>query len=64
MIEKPSDNELIALLGAEVVEIWKEICANIESKYDINIAWNNGGKAWKYECKYLRAAKTLCGLLC
>lgn len=64
MIEKPSDNELIALLGAEVVEIWKEICDNIESKYDINIAWNNGGKAWKYKCKYLRAAKTLCGLLC
>lgn len=62
MIAKPSDNELIALLGAEVVEIWKEICDNIESKYDMNIAWNNGGKAWKYECKYLRAGKTLCGL--
>lgn len=62
MIEKPSDYELIALLGAEVVGVWKEICAHIESKYDMNIAWNNGGKAWKYECKYSRAGKTLCGL--
>lgn len=62
MIEKPSDYELIALLGAEVVGVWKEICDNIESKYDMNIAWNNGGKAWKYECKYSRAGKTLCGL--
>lgn len=62
MIEKPSDYELIALLGAEVVGVWKEICDNIESKYDMNIAWNNGGKAWKYECKYSRAGKTLCAL--
>lgn len=62
MIEKPSDKELITLLGAEVVGVWKEICASIESKYDMNIAWNNGGKAWKYECKYSRAGKTLCGL--
>lgn len=62
MIEKPSDYELIALLGAEVVGVWKEICDNIESKYDMIIAWNNGGKAWKYECKYSRAGKTLCGL--
>ena len=24
--------------------------------------WNNGGRKWKYEYKYRRGGKTLCGL--
>lgn len=62
MIEKPTDSEMLALIGAEKLEIWKELCEFIENKYDMNVAWNSGGKAWKYECKYSRGGKTLCAL--
>lgn len=62
MIEKPLDSELEALIGLEAMGVWKEICDAIEREYDMNIAWNNGGKAWKYELKYSKGGKSLCAL--
>lgn len=62
MIEKPTDSEMIALIGKDEFEVWKILYAAIDHKYDMNIAWNNGGKAWKYECKFSKSGKTLCGL--
>lgn len=62
MIEKPTDSEMIALVGEETYTVWKTLCAAIENIYDMNVVWNNGGKAWKYECKYTKGGKTLCGL--
>lgn len=62
MIEKPTNNEMIALIGEKTFAIWKSLCASIEARYDMNVVWNNGGKAWKYECKYTKGGKTLCGL--
>lgn len=62
MIEKPTDSEIVALIGEETFAVWKTLCATIENKYDMNIAWFSGGKAWKYECKYSKGGKTLFGL--
>lgn len=62
MIEKPTDSEMVALIGEETFAVWQILCAAIEQKYEMNVAWNNGGKTWKYECKYTKGGKTLCGL--
>lgn len=62
MIEKPTDSEMIALIGAERLEVWKDFCVSIENRYEMNVAWNSGGKAWKYEYKFSRGGKTLCAL--
>lgn len=62
MIEKPTDSEMVALIGKNEFEVWKILCAAIEQKYDMNVAWFRGGKAWTYECKYTKGGKTLCGL--
>lgn len=62
MIQKPANSEISALIGEETFAVWENLRAVIERKYDMNIVWNNGGKAWKYECKYSKGGKTLCGL--
>lgn len=62
MIETPKNDELNNLLGQEIFAIWENLCIEINNRYDINVAWNNGGKAWKYEYKFSKGGKTLCGL--
>lgn len=63
MLDKvPASEDLIALIGKPLFEVWKALCDMIEEKYDMEHLWNNGGKAWKYEYKYLRGGKTLCAL--
>lgn len=44
MIEKPTDSEMSSLVGEEAFAVWKTLCFAIETKYDMNVAWNNGGK--------------------
>ena len=53
----PSEEEMTDLVGTSLYEIWKMLCAFIEEAYDMECLWNQGGKAWKYEYKYRRAAK-------
>lgn len=63
MIDKiPNTEELTALIGPSLYELWQELCAMIDEKYDMERLWNSGGKAWAYEYKYRRGGKTLCGL--
>ena len=63
MIETiPNEEEMTALLGQSLYDLWNKLCAHIDEKYDMDCLWNNGGKAWKYEYKYLRGGKTLCTL--
>ncbi|MDV3429643.1 MAG: DUF3788 domain-containing protein [Bacillota bacterium] len=63
MLDKvPTSEELIALIGKPLFEIWTALSEIIEQKYDMEHLWNNGGKAWKYEYKYRRGGKTLCAL--
>lgn len=58
----PNQEEMIDLIGKERYEIWNELCALIEEKYDMDCLWGKGGKAWTYEYKYRRGGKTLCAL--
>ena len=58
----PSAENMTALVGPSLYEIWNQLCALIEEKYDMDRLWNQGGKAWTYEHKYRRGGKTLCAL--
>lgn len=63
MLEKiPDREEMTALLGKPLYEVWTRLCALIDEKYDMEHLWNAGGKAWTYEYKYRRGGKTLCAL--
>ena len=54
--------QMTALVGPSLYEIWKQLCAAIDAAYDMDCLWNKGGKAWTYEYKYRRGGKTLCAL--
>ena len=56
----PDETEMIALVGKSLYDVWNQLCAFIDEKYDMDCLWNQGGKAWKYEYKYRRGGKTLC----
>lgn len=63
MLEKiPSPAAMTELLGASLFEVWQQLCAAIDEKYDMEQTWNPGGKNWIYEYKYRRGGKTLCCL--
>lgn len=63
MLDKiPSTEELAALVGASLYDVWQKISILIDEKYDMDCIWNEGGRAWTYECKYRRGGKTLCAL--
>ena len=63
MLDKiPSTEELAALIGSSLYDVWQKICIMIDQKYDMDCIWNKGGKAWTYEYKYRRGGKTLCAL--
>lgn len=63
MLEKvPTNEEMIALMGQSLFEVWENLTDFIESKYDMDRFWNSGGKKWTYEYKYRRGGKTLCAL--
>lgn len=58
----PGEEEMTALVGKSLYDVWNQLCALIDEKYDMDCLWNQGGKAWKYEYKYRRGGKTLCTL--
>lgn len=58
----PGKEELTALIGESLYDVWDQLCARIDKSYDMERLWNKGGKAWDYEYKYRRGGKTLCGL--
>ena len=58
----PDGEELTALVGKPLYDVWKKLCALIDEKYEMERLWNSGGKAWTYEYKYRRGGKTLCVL--
>lgn len=58
----PDKEQMTALIGPPLYNVWQELCAAIDEKYDMECLWNNGGKAWTYEYKYRRGGKTLCAL--
>ena len=58
----PDGEELTALVGKPLYDVWRKLCALIDEKYEMERLWNSGGKAWTYEYKYRRGGKTLCAL--
>ena len=58
----PAAGQMAALLGEPLYEIWNQLCALIDEKYDMDRLGENGGKAWVYEYKYRRGGRTLCAL--
>ena len=60
--EIPTQSELHSLLGKERIETWNAVCSAIDSLYEMDTLWNDGGKKWDYEYKYRRGGKTLCAL--
>lgn len=58
----PDAEQMTALVGKALYEIWNMLCAIIDEKYDMDCLWDKGGKAWIYEYKYRRGGKTLCTL--
>ena len=58
----PDKEEMSALLGESLYDVWTGLCALVDEQYDMDRLWDKGGKAWKYEYKYRRGGKTLCAL--
>ena len=58
----PTQEEMTALVGGPLYDVWNRLCALIDERYDMERLWGKGGKAWKYEYKYRRGGKTLCAL--
>ena len=58
----PDAEQMTTLVGKSLYEIWTQLCALIDEKYDMERLWGSGGKAWTYEYKYRRGGKTLCSL--
>ncbi len=52
--KKPNEEEITALVGKSLYEIWTKLCDLIDENYDMDRLWNKGGKAWTYEYKYAR----------
>lgn len=45
MIDKiPNAEEMTALLGKTLYDIWNELCDLIDEHYDMDCLWNKGGK--------------------
>ncbi|RGZ00482.1 DUF3788 domain-containing protein [Clostridium sp. AM58-1XD] len=58
----PTEEEMELLLGKGKYDVWKAVCAAVESRYEMDKIWNRAGKKWDYEYKYRRGGKTLCCL--
>lgn len=52
--------ELEKLIGIDRVNIFYDLVNEITLLYDMDQAWNNGGKKWTYEYKFRKGKKTLC----
>lgn len=59
---QPSKEQLAALLGEALYDLWVQLCERIDDQYEMDRLWGAGGKAWDYEYKYRRGGKTLCAL--
>lgn len=57
-----SKEQLTALLGEPLRNVWNQLCDRIDELYEMDRLWNDGGKAWDLEYKYRRGGKTLCAL--
>ncbi len=60
--DRPTEQEMIALLGDDLYTVWQQLAKMIEEHYTMAPCYHSGGKQWVYECKYRKGGKTLCAL--
>ena len=41
---EPTREELAELLGEPLLAVWRELCAAIDERYEMDRAWGSGGK--------------------
>lgn len=58
----PTKEELEIMIGKDRFIVWHDLCDAIDSHYEMDCLWNDGGKRWSHEYKYRRGGKTLCAL--
>ena len=59
-MENVKREELEKLVGTRTRKIFYKIVDEITLLYNMDQAWNNGGKKWTYEYKFRKSGKTLC----
>lgn len=42
----PSVEQMTTLVGKPLYDIWTQLCALIDEKYDMERLWGSGEKAW------------------
>jgi hypothetical protein len=62
IIEKPTEEQMNALLPLEKMKLWNNLVKKIEERYDVDQIWSKGFGDWIYEYKFRRGGKTLCTL--
>ena len=63
MLDKiPNAEEMTALVGQSLYDVWNKLCAFIDKKYEMERLWIKGVKACAYEYIYRQGGKTLCAL--
>ena len=59
-MDMPARDDMEALLGKDIAEIWERLEESIDELYEMDKYWNKGFGDWVYEYKYRRGGKTLC----
>ena len=59
---KPTQDEILALLGKDVFELWEAVRHFVADNYNMDAIWDDGGKYGVYEYKFRKSGKTLCTL--
>lgn len=59
-MDKVSEEELENLIGDTKLNAFYTICNYINDNYKARPVWNDGGKKWDYEYKFIKSSKTLC----
>ena len=59
-MDMPARDDMEALLGKDIAEIWERLAESIDRLYEMDKYWNKGFGDWVYEYKYRRGGKTLC----
>ena len=60
--EPVTEEELKSILKPDLFALWTTIIAKIDAAYDMEKAWDTGGKAAKYVLRFRRGGKTLVSL--
>jgi hypothetical protein len=56
----PNKEQIESLLGETAMEAWNELIQFVESNYQFDPVWDEGGKYGVWEVKYRRSGRTLC----